>query len=104
MQNVIDNVRTQEADLEEMADEDVTQLLERQGLSLSSENLEELAAHLVREVICRKHRRTFYTGKENKHSPPRSVDKLTNELCQTDQDWERSATAMRDVSASLKPK
>jgi hypothetical protein len=31
------------------------------------------------------------------------IDKLTDELCEIDHDWERSATAKRSVMASVRP-
>jgi hypothetical protein len=31
------------------------------------------------------------------------IDKLTDELCEIDYDWERSATAKRSVMASMRP-
>jgi hypothetical protein len=31
------------------------------------------------------------------------IDKLTDELCEIDHDWERSATVKRSVMASMKP-
>jgi hypothetical protein len=31
------------------------------------------------------------------------IDKLNDELCEIDHDWERSATAKRSVMASMRP-
>jgi hypothetical protein len=108
VENVIDDVRrlVQEVGLDEVTDEDITELLESNGQPLSSEDLEELAAQLGQKEEEEREEEEIPLREmmiSNLQHILSDMHKLIDELCEIDHDWERSATAKRSVMASMRP-
>jgi type I site-specific restriction endonuclease len=109
VENMVEDVRrlVQEAGLDEVRVEHVKELLDSHGQQHSNADLKELAKELSQQ---RKEE------KEKDKDPPLKCTKtidlqrilsatetLTDELCDTDHDWERSAKVKRSKMISIGP-
>jgi hypothetical protein len=108
VEKVIDDVRrlAQEVGLDEVTDEDVTELLGSHGQALSNEDLEEFASQLGQKEEEEREEEELPLREMKTSDLQRilsDIDKPTDELCEIDHDWERSATAKRSVMSSMRP-
>ncbi|XP_053572819.1 tigger transposable element-derived protein 1-like [Bombina bombina] len=109
LENIVEDVSrlAQEAGLSEVTTDDVTELLDSHEQQLSNEDLEELAEELIQQNEEEKDEVEEVPLKSMKTNDLQRIlsamETLTDELCEIDHDWQRSAIVKMNVMSSLVP-
>lgn len=110
VENTVEDISrlVQNAGLDEVTPEDGTELLDSHGQQLSNEDLEDLDRELSQQ-------KEKALEKEDEEPPPKcmktssvqhilsAMDTLTEELCDSDHDWESTVKVKRTVIISFGP-